>query len=106
LPKYRSPADLFSALGDGTRLRIVLRLCKVAPVSISRLTKGSSVTRQAITKHLRVMEHAGLVHSIRRGRESMWQLDRKRIDEARHYLDQISKQWDSALQRLRKLVEE
>jgi hypothetical protein len=75
-------------------------------MSISRLTKGSTVTRQAITKHLRVMEGAGLVRCTRRGRESVWQLEQRRLEDARHYLDLISKQWGAALDRLRKFVEE
>jgi DNA-binding transcriptional ArsR family regulator len=74
-------------------------------MSITALTKGSRVTRQAITKHLRVMEGAGLVHGSRHGRESLWQLEQRRVDEARRYLDLISKQWDDALGRLRKYVE-
>ena len=79
---------------------------KLAALLGTRLTAGSKVTRQAITKHLRVMEGAGLVRSQRHGRESVWQLERRRLAEARHYLDLISKQWDEALGRLRKLVEE
>jgi DNA-binding transcriptional ArsR family regulator len=75
-------------------------------MSIARLTAGSRVTRQAITKHLRVMEEAGLVRSTRDGRESVWQLEQRRLEEARRYLDLISKQWDEALGRLRKVVEE
>jgi predicted transcriptional regulator len=74
-------------------------------MSITRLTAGSNVTRQAITKHLRVMEKAGLVRSTRRGRECVWQLDRRHLEEARHHLEQISKQWDEVLGRLRRLVE-
>jgi DNA-binding transcriptional ArsR family regulator len=74
-------------------------------MSITRLTAGSNITRQAITKHLRVMEKAGLVRSTRRGRESVWQLDERRIDEVRHHLEQISKDWDAALGRLRAHVE-
>ena len=74
-------------------------------MSITRLTAGSSVTRQAITKHLRVMEKAGLAHSTRHGRENLWQLDQHRLEDARSYLDLISKQWDDALGRLRKFVE-
>ncbi len=74
-------------------------------MSITRLTAGSRVTRQAITKHLRVMERAGLVRSARRGRESLWQLDQRRLAEARRHLAQISKQWDAALGRLRSFVE-
>jgi hypothetical protein len=74
-------------------------------MSITRLTEGSRVTRQAIAKHLRVMEGSGLVRSTRHGRESVWQLDRRRLEEARGYLDTISRQWDSALARLREFVE-
>jgi DNA-binding transcriptional ArsR family regulator len=87
-------------------LRLVSRLCDDGPTSITRLTAGSRVTRQAITKHLRVMEEAGLVRSRRRGRESVWQLEQRRVEEARRYLALISKQWDEALGRLRKFVEE
>src|SRR5713226_1856530 len=101
----RSSAPLFAALGDKTRLRLVSRLCDDGPMSITRLTAGSNVTRQAITKHLRVLEGAGLVRSTRHGRESVWQLEQRRLKDARHYLDLISKQWDDALVRLRKLVE-
>ena len=101
-----STATVFAALGDETRLRLVSRLCDDGPMSITRLTAGSKVTRQAITKHLRVMEGAGLVRSARRGRESVWQLDQRRLEDARRYLDQISKQWDDALGRLRKFVED
>jgi DNA-binding transcriptional ArsR family regulator len=75
-------------------------------MSITRLTAGSKVTRQAITKHLRVMEEAGLVQSRRHGRESVWQLEVQPLEDARRYLGLISKQWDDALGRLRKFVEE
>ena len=100
------PATVFAALGDETRLRLVSRLVSEGPQSITRLTAGARVTRQAVTKHLRVMEHARLVHSTRRGRESVWELDRQRLTEARQYLDQISAQWDDALARLKAFVEE
>jgi DNA-binding transcriptional ArsR family regulator len=99
-------ALVFAALGDETRLRLVSRLCNDGPMSIARLTAGADVTRQAITKHLRVMQHAGIVHSTRHGRESVWQLDQKRLREAGHYLDTIGKQWDAALDRLRAFVED
>jgi DNA-binding transcriptional ArsR family regulator len=99
------PAPVFAALGDETRLWLVARLCDGGPLSITSLTAGSRVTRQAITKHLRVLEGAGLVRSRRRGRESLWELEQRRLHEARHYLDLISSQWDEALGRLRKLVE-
>src|ERR1700730_12246744 len=85
-------APIFAALGDETRLRLVSRLCNNGPMSITRLTVGSLVTRQAITKHLHVMEEAGLLRSARHGRESVWQLDLQGLEDARHYLELISKQ--------------
>jgi DNA-binding transcriptional ArsR family regulator len=106
LPARRNTAPLFAALGDQNRLRLVRRLCDSGPMSIARLTAGSKVTRQAIAKHLRVMEEAGLVCSTRHGRESLWRLDARRLDDARIYLEQISRQWDAALTRLQKFVEE
>jgi len=102
----KGSAPLFAALGDKTRLRLVSRLCDDGPMSIARLTAGSHVTRQAISKHLRVMKEAGLVRNKRHGRESVWQLDQRRLEDARHYLDLISKQWDDALGRLREFVED
>jgi DNA-binding transcriptional ArsR family regulator len=102
----KAPATLFAALGDETRLRLVARLCDGGPMSITGLTAGFPVTRQAITKHLRVMEEAGLVRGTRHGRESLWQMDRQRLEDVRRYLDVISKQWDEALGRLRSHVEE
>jgi DNA-binding transcriptional ArsR family regulator len=74
-------------------------------MSITKLTARFNVTRQAITKHLRVMEQAGLVRSTRHGRESVWRLEQQRLEDARRYLALISKQWDNALVRLRKFVE-
>lgn len=97
---------LFAALGDETRLAIVLRLGAGTPLSISRLAAGFAITRQAVTKHLRVLEQAGLVRTMKSGRESVWELDRDRVIEARQYLDEISKQWDEKIERLRELVEE
>lgn len=113
MPKRRSDkalggeANLFAALGDETRLRLVARLCDDGPMSIARLTAaaGAGVSRQAITKHLRLMHNAGLVREKRRGRESVWQLEPRRLDEARSYLDEISRQWDEALLRLQSFVE-
>jgi DNA-binding transcriptional ArsR family regulator len=101
-----STAAVFAALGDETRLRLVSRLCDDGPTSITNLTRGTPITRQAITKHLRVMQDAGLVRNKKQGRESYWELDRRRIDEARRNLALISKQWDDALGRLRKFVED
>ncbi len=99
-------ALIFAALGDETRLRLVARLSADGPISISRLTEGGSVTRQAVTKHLQVLESVGLAHSSRNGRESLWELEPEPLDAARLCLDGISAQWDSALGRLKKFVED
>lgn len=98
-------APVFAALGDENRLRLVSRLCVSGPMSIARLAAGSNVTRQGITKHLRVMEKAGLVNSSRHGRERIWQVDQHRVQEVKRYLEQISLQWDRALERLKAFVE-
>jgi DNA-binding transcriptional ArsR family regulator len=100
-----SEALVFAALGDETRWRLAARLSDAGPLSITRLTAGSKVTRQAITKHLRVMEKAGLVRGTRLGRECVWELNGRRLAEARRHLEQISRQWDEALARLQALVE-
>jgi DNA-binding transcriptional ArsR family regulator len=99
-----STADLFAALGDETRLAVLARLGE-GPASIVRLTEGRSLSRQALTKHLRVLEKAGLVQRARAGRESLWSLRRQRLDEARAFLDQMSRQWDDRLDRLKAMVE-
>lgn len=102
----KASARLFAALGDETRLNLVFRLREEGPLSISNLASGSTITRQAITKHLRVMERARLVHCRRHGRQSVWQLDPQRLDDARRYLDLISRHWDLALGRLQTMLEE
>jgi DNA-binding transcriptional ArsR family regulator len=84
---------------------MVARLCRDGPLSIARLTAGSEVTRQAITKHLRVLAEAGLVRGQRRGRESLWELEPRRLEIARRYLDSVSKRWDDTLERLKAAVE-
>ena len=98
-------AAVFAALGDTTRLRLVARLSTAGPMSITRLTSDTAVTRQAVTKHLHVLAGAGLARSSRLGRESVWQLEPRPIDHARQYLDGIAAQWDEALDRLKKFVE-
>ena len=97
---------IFAALGDENRLRLLTRLGSGEPMSISRLTAGSGITRQGVTKHLRVLAGAGLVRGSRRGKESIWRLDRQRLEDARRSLDLISRQWDEALGKLKLFVEE
>ncbi len=101
-----SPAAIFAALGDPTRLKLVDQLCRSGPRSISALTAGTGVTRQAITKHLRVLEEVELVKSVRYGRENLFIFRPERVADLRAYLDLVAAQWDEALARLKALVEE
>jgi DNA-binding transcriptional ArsR family regulator len=96
---------VFAALGDDTRLAIVARLSADGPQSTVRLTEGSKVTRQAVAKHLQALTDAGLVRSTRDGRERIWEIQTRRLAEVRDYLDHISEQWDEAILRLRRFVE-
>jgi DNA-binding transcriptional ArsR family regulator len=105
-PRAARAAPVFAALGDETRLELLARLSQGGRLSITRLTAGSAVTRQAITKHLNVLSGAGLVRDVRRGRERIWEIEAGRLEDARRYLEQISKGWDEALERLRKFVED
>jgi len=98
-------APVFAALGDETRLRLVARLSDGQPHSISRLTQGSRLTRQAITKHLRVLESAGMVRHTHSGRESRFALNPQPLFGLKEYLDLVSEQWDQALARLKSFVE-
>ena len=97
---------VFAALGDATRLALVAKLSTGEPRSISQLTLGFRLTRQAITKHLRVLESAGIVRNAHAGRESLFEVDREPIVAAREYLAHVSQQWDQALSRLKTFVEE
>ena len=99
-------ASVFAALGDETRLSLIGKLSKGPPQSISRLAEGSTVTRQAITKHLRVLEGAGVVHSVRVGRESRFEFRLEPLKELQSYLKRVSDQWERALARLKSFVED
>jgi DNA-binding transcriptional ArsR family regulator len=100
-----SVAPVLAALGDESRLRIVLKLCDGGPLSIAKLAEGSGISRQAVTKHLHALHAAGVVRSRRRSRERIWTLEPRRLEEVRRYLERISRQWDAALSRLQSTVE-
>jgi DNA-binding transcriptional ArsR family regulator len=104
-PELKGPASVFAALGDETRLSLVAKLSDGPPQSISRLAQGSRLTRQAITKHLRVLEGAGVTRSMRVGRESLFALRPEPLKEVRSYLERVSNQWEHALARLKSHVE-
>lgn len=103
--RLRVNAPVFAALGDETRLKLVTRLGTEGPLSIARLTAGTEVTRQAVTKHLHVLAGAGLVRGTRVGRDHLWEIEPSRLDEARRWLDHIAGQWDETLGRLKDSLE-
>jgi DNA-binding transcriptional ArsR family regulator len=98
-------APIFAALGDEMRLHLLSRLCSEGPLSIARLSEGAAITRQAISKHLAMLESSGLLEAKRQGRERLYQFTPTRLQAARRYLDQVSAQWDDAIDRLRAHVE-
>jgi DNA-binding transcriptional ArsR family regulator len=102
----KARASVFAALGDETRLSVLARLGAGAPQSISRLTLGTKLSRQAVTKHLRVLEAVGVVRSVRAGREHLFALEREPIAQAQKFLAETSRQWDDALARLKSFVED
>jgi DNA-binding transcriptional ArsR family regulator len=104
--KTEQQANIFAALGDPTRLSLVAKLIDGRPHSISSLTEGTKVTRQAISKHLSVLENVGLVSSLKVGRESLYELDPMPLESLQDYLAIIAAQWDKALHNLKVFVEE
>jgi DNA-binding transcriptional ArsR family regulator len=105
----RGKAEVFAALGDETRLALVAKLCRGTELSISELTEtaaGARMTRQAVTKHLRVLERAGLVRCSQKGRERRFAFRQEPVEEMREYLQFVSAKWDEALRRLKTFVEE
>jgi len=103
--RLRRAAPVFAALGDETRLALVAVLCAGGALSISQLTAGTEITRQAVTKHLQVLAEAGLVRDVKAGRERLWEFEAERLAEAQRSLAMISEQWDQALARLKLHVE-
>jgi len=98
-------AGVFAALGDPTRLKLVAVLCAGGALSIAQLTANTDISRQGVTKHLRVLADAGVVRDVKAGRERRWQLDPTRIEEARRTLEAIGQQWDVALGKLKAFAE-
>ena len=103
--EVKRQASIFAALGDETRLSIIKKLARGTPLSISGIAKGSKITRQAITKHLGVLQGAGVVQSMRAGREHRFEIRTESLREARSYLERVSEQWEDALARLKAFVE-
>jgi DNA-binding transcriptional ArsR family regulator len=105
-PGLPNPATVFAALGDPVRLAIIARLCADGPLQTIQLKQSTSLTRQAVTKHLWVLEDVGLVRSDRFGRNRSWRIDARQLEIVRAYLDQISARWDARLERLQSFIED
>ena len=100
-----SLAEVFAALGDPTRLKLVAVLCAGGAFSIAQLTANTDISRQGVTKHLQVLAEAGVVRDVKVGRERLWQLDPAQIEEAKRTLEMIGRQWETALGNLKAFVE-
>jgi DNA-binding transcriptional ArsR family regulator len=105
LKPLQNCAPVFAALGDEIRLRLVAALCVGSAMSITQLTSGTEISRQAVTKHLVVLAAAGLVRDVKVGRERLWEFEPTHLDEARRMLEFIGQQWDHALAKLKFAVE-
>lgn len=98
-------ANIFAALGDPTRLKLVAALCAGGAFSIAQLTVTTEMSRQGVTKHLQVLADAGVVRDVKLGRERLWQLEPAQIEEAKRTLEMIGRQWEAALGNLKSFVE-
>jgi DNA-binding transcriptional ArsR family regulator len=99
-------ALLFAALGDQTRLALLQQLSNRGPASITMLAERVPVmSRQGVTKHLRVLAAAGVVAGARQGREHVWALNPTRLADAQRTLVTIAHGWEDALARLKRHVE-
>ena|ERR1700682_4988428 len=98
-------ASIFFALGDKTRLQLIAVLCAGGAFSIAQLTANTDLTRQAVTKHLRMLADAGLARDLKIGRERLWQFEPAAMEEARRSLETIGRQWEQALRRLKASLE-
>ncbi len=103
--KTERQATIFAALGDPTRLSLVSKLIDGKAHSISTLASDTHISRQAVTKHLRVLENVGLVTNLKAGRESLYELDTKPLKSVQEYLAIIASEWDKSLNSLKAFVE-
>lgn len=98
-------ARLFAALGDPVRLELIEALAG-GPRSIADLSRGRKISRQGVTKHLHVLEGAGLIVAERAGREVRWRGQGQALAPAAEYLARVGARWESALERLKRQAEE
>ncbi len=103
---YGGMVTPFHALADPTRREILERLRKSGPLSVSDVTEGLPMTRQAVTKHLNALAAAGLIRVHRVGRERLHELDAEPLRELHDWLAPYEAEWDRRLERLKKHLEE
>jgi DNA-binding transcriptional ArsR family regulator len=97
--------DLWSAIGDPTRRRLLDLLLAHGGGTATTLGRELPVTRQAVTKHLTVLDRAGLVHATPAGRERRYQVDDAQLARAVAQLTAVGSAWDARLQRIKHLAE-
>lgn len=102
----RDLARVFAALGDPTRVGLLMKILAAGALSATALAEGASVTRQAVVKHLQVLEAADIVTHKRRGREVIYEIHAANLTDARKFIDRLSDEWDFALERLKTIVED
>lgn len=96
--------QLWSAVGDPTRRRL-LDLLLTGDGTATTLSEGLPVTRQAVAKHLGVLDRVGLVHGTSAGRERRYRVDQAQLERAAAQLDAVSTTWDARLRRIKRLAE-
>jgi DNA-binding transcriptional ArsR family regulator len=97
--------DLWSAVGDPTRRRMLDQLLQDGVGTPTSLSEHLPVTRQAVTKHLVVLDRVGLVHGTSAGRERQFRVDQAQLARAVAQLADVGATWDSRLQRIKRLAE-
>lgn len=96
---------VFDALGDPTRRRLFDVVAAAGPITATELAGDLPVTRQAVSKHLRVLADAGLVAASRSGRENRYEVVPAALDDARTWLDTVGRRWDDRLAALQRHLE-
>ena len=97
--------DLWSAVGDPTRRRMLDQLLVDGAGTATSLSEHVPVTRQAVAKHLDVLERAGLVHPTAIGRERRYRVDDAQLSRAVAQLSTVGSTWDARLRRIKKIAE-
>jgi ArsR family transcriptional regulator, cadmium/lead-responsive transcriptional repressor len=97
--------ELWSAVGDPTRRRMLDMLLAGGPGTATSLSEHLPVTRQAVAKHLAVLDQAGLVHGVAAGRERRYHVDEAQLARAAAQLGEVGASWDARLQRIKRLAE-